>query len=170
MEAELTAGQDKRWVRRYARAIRILGMLIFAGAVSIVVVVGIAQKREGYDALQWLALLSMVAGVAGSVILGVVCFGLAQLLTYVLGERQRPGRLLRHGDKVLYVFAGLKLLEHMSRTIYVWRAVRHSVSWTYYLFNINGIVVVGAQLILLVALGLILRRIMPIVEESRTLV
>jgi hypothetical protein len=153
---------NRRYLKACRIAIQVVGWLIAAGgAVSTVMAwVGIAQPPGlGFR------LMAVFMG-ARTVVLGIITLGLAQLIRFLLSDAAKPGWILRHGDIFLYLYAATGLLAQLAYQSVI--AVHLGSQWllpfaAYVPFSL-------AKALILIGLGLVLRRVIPMVEESKTLV
>ena len=101
---------------------------------------------------------------------GLIALGVGQCIRYVYDAEYRPGWLLNYGHVVLYIFA-VTVVTHMIGMI-VFRVSRHEILNIFVLLlNILPMLLLNtAKLLVLIGLAQILKRIMPVIEESRTLV
>lgn len=108
--------------------------------------------------------------VLGFLLLGLILLGFAQFVRYLYESEYRPGFLLRHGDKVLCLYAlGLivsPILGYFSRMI----IVGYTGTVNLFLFLLGGIMPAIAKALIFVGMAKILKRMVPMVEESKTLV
>ncbi|KKM78054.1 hypothetical protein LCGC14_1363850 [marine sediment metagenome] len=165
MHAEMSRERDVRWVGRYAKWLAVLGVIVVILGLSYGIVASMewATKAVKPGVLVMLAVAFGTVGIIGS---GVIALGLGHLLAYAFGLSQRASWLLRHGDKGLYALAALHLSSYLVITVIKFQADVWSQSWLLVILGLTPL----ARAFVLVALGLILRRVLPIVEESRTLV
>ena len=105
-------------------------------------------------------------------LLGFIALGVGRFIRYLYDMEYRAGWILRHLSAILYSYAGFYLISNIG-LLYL-----HLVKWMqnaspYYSlgqsFFENSIPVVTVTFIF-VGLGQILKRIMPIIEESKSLV
>jgi hypothetical protein len=104
------------------------------------------------------------------VLLGLVAFLLAQLIRYMLESKYTPGYVLQFGDKILYTYATLLIVQY-TLIYYVFN--RESLSTLkpgHFIFIKPLIVPLATKVLILIGLGQILRRILDVLEESKTLV
>ena len=101
---------------------------------------------------------------------GLISLGVAQFMRYLFDNKYRPGWTLRYGDKILYVFA----------VFVVWRVVAMVILYfsrtdiadlAMWLLNVIPMLLLNiAKILALLGLAQIMKRIMPMIEESKTLV
>jgi hypothetical protein len=115
-------------------------------------------------------LLALILGsAAGMSLTGFLALGLASFLRFVLAARQQPGWVLEHTEMALYLLAAIRVANWTSNSSLQVQARNIHVSSLYVSLGVSGFTTVTSVLIL-VAMGLALRRALPIIEESRTLV
>ncbi len=103
-------------------------------------------------------------------LIGLVVLGVAQFIRYLFETEYKPGWILRHGEKVLYLYAVLRVIRIVFLFFVNARTMGDSIYYSPWGFLVlNGLPVVASALIL-VGLAQILRRVMPIIEESKTLI
>jgi len=164
MDNSTTRPGNKQWVERYVKELTALGALMVI-ANMIYGGLGVTQWSE-LSEYRWMIGSSSVH-MASLCLKGVLAISLASFLSYALGTRQEPGWILRSAEKMLYILAGLALLGCLFQTLHVWQIAGHSAAFLQLVFV--GLSSVTSALIW-VGLGLILRRVLPILEEPRTLV
>jgi hypothetical protein len=91
--------------------------------------------------------------------------GLPQFIKYLVERDYKPGWILRHGDMFFYLYALLTILEAVW--IYMTNYQSPSLSVRVDIITVFSIVV---KVMALVGLGQILRHLMPVIEESKSLV
>jgi hypothetical protein len=107
---------------------------------------------------------------------GLLSIGASQFIRYLFDNQSQQGWLLRFGSIILWIFAIFELLGMVSGSVYLL-----SQDMTYH--KSSGILPYGQLLILipmillnvakalvLIGLAQILKRVMPVIAESRTLV
>ena len=93
--------------------------------------------------------------------------GLAQFVKYLYESKYLPGWILRHGDMFFYLYAFLTILE----VVWIYMTNDHSPALYTRAIKISGSVLgTAVKVMVLVGLGQILRRLMPVIEESKSLV
>ncbi len=98
--------------------------------------------------------------------LGVVLLGVAQFIKYVSERQYQPGWLLRHGSGVLYLFAILMITGQIIRYCFYIHDIKPVDSF----YIVAHLLADVAVMLILIGLGNILKRIMPVIEESKSLV
>ena len=111
------------------------------------------------------------SGILLFILLGLVGRGMSQLLRYMHDVDYQPPWLLRHADKLLYAYAGLCVLRVVVEFV-CYLSNNTSVRghpWWAALAGVVTLVYAAAIALVLAGLGQILKRLMPVIEEGRTL-
>jgi hypothetical protein len=171
------AERNTSLLRFYGQTARIVGYVLLCGGIVWALIFGLSTLAVVGAAgdLQWPG-LARNAGYAVStfalnfLVPGCLAFLIAEFIRYVLDAKGGPGLVLRHGKTVLYacgaILAGQALLSLAG-----WETVDAKNA------DEAGLLFVGPVLIPLlakalacVALGHLLGRMLPIIDESKTLV
>ena len=95
--------------------------------------------------------------------------GLAQFIKYLIERNYKPGWILRHGEMFFYLYALLTILNVVC--YYMNDQNYHSSSlYTRVLVIFGTVFGTTVKALVLVGLGQILRHLMPVIEESKSLV
>lgn len=97
---------------------------------------------------------------------GLLALGVAQFIRYLFDSDYQPGWILRYGQQILCLWAVVYCVWAYLVEI-GFSSPATTESWGRLIFLLPFL---GAKVLALVGLGQILRRILPVVEESRTLV
>jgi hypothetical protein len=163
MENELVANERTQWVRRYAMAIQMVGILVIlsAGLYGFWLMWSV---HNGALRTQKLICASIALHMLNTVAYGVAVLALAQLVRYVFGQRRERRWLLRFAPTGLVLWAALEIpvcvLGILAMAQFrgeVWSALVAAISTV-------------CKVLVLISLAMVLRRALPIVEESRSLV
>ena len=179
-------GND-HWIARYAKGITILGILIIVGGVGYEVVVAwymlstfFAGVPNGVGMERWAIGAYVVKGVMLCV-LGFLVIAMSQLLVYMIGSGQKPGRILRKASWGLFLMAGLSIggaifsvLFSQAHMTLAEQSSRDGFTFSWF----HRWIVVGTwpllsgccKALVYLALGLVLRRALPVIEESKAVV
>ena len=99
---------------------------------------------------------------------GLLALGIGQFIRFVYDNDYQPNWVLRNATRLLYIYAvvfGISLIIHGIMAFPYWD------HWAEITIRLLALVIYGAgTILLLVGLALILKRIMPVIEESKTLV
>ncbi|MDD5459150.1 MAG: hypothetical protein PHF37_07140 [Phycisphaerae bacterium] len=100
---------------------------------------------------------------------GLLILGVAQLIRYLLETDSKPRWILRNADKLLYAYTAILTIYYCwVGTAEVLRHFNEPYDFPWRMIALAVFIVV--KLLALVGIAEILRRMLPMVEESRTLV
>jgi hypothetical protein len=109
-------------------------------------------------------------------IFGLLLLGTAQFIRYISEKQYQPGWLLRHGDKLLYLYAFFQIIIEIKYfadfTTFILSRPNYDFA-NVFQASICGLFLLlfrTAIILILVGLAQVLRRILPVIEESKTLV
>lgn len=155
--------KNRKWLNFYYWAARVGGWL-FLG-MSLLAIgghsVALASRLGDRDAFWQYYHHSMPWGMLSNLLpTGVLGLGVAQLIRYMLEPEYQPGLILRNAHNLVYLYAGYVAVQSGYN---LWiggggDAVYISVLFTF------------AWVLILIGLGQTIKRMMPIIEETRTLV
>jgi hypothetical protein len=146
-------------LRTIGKVILILGLLSVCAITTLVLLSKFGNWRalKGFEMI----IIAMPLGAFNIFFIGIGILGLAQFINYLVERDYKPGWILRHGEMFFYLYALLTIL---------------SVVWAYTMITPiapSVILVVFStvvRVLVLVGLGQIFRHLMPVIEESKTLV
>ena len=161
--------ENKGLLKKCYVSANILGWLLLALGCSAVVGHSFAlisrlgdmeMLKEYYIALPW--------NVINGVPIGLLALGIGQFIKYICDKDYQPGWVLRNAEKLIYLYAVLfavSVIIHFITRFPYWE------HWAEIIVRVLAHIIWGVgKVMLLVALALILKRIMPVIEESRTLI
>jgi len=162
--------KNRRLLKFCCGAVQTIGWaLIFMGVIWFVLFMSgssaASAKRTGsiesiVYAVSWFLFGFMVPGLAA--------VGIAQLARYLFENKYQPGWILRHGELFIYLLAVIEVAWAVFRYFYFVGIMQEPASRLLYAQPL--ILPTIVKVLILVGLGQILRRIMPVIEESKTLV
>ena len=161
--------KNEKLLRFYSVALRLSGWFLFQFSIcSSVIFIVLARN---YDAEAMLRLT--FSGSLTIMTLGLFGIGLSQLVRYLFDSDYKPGLLLRHGDKLIYAYAIYTLIVAAIHIADFIRYLRMSDVEVHILFLANSItfmVYFIAKALILIGVAQILRRLMPIMAEQKSLI
>ncbi len=103
---------------------------------------------------------------------GLIALGVMQFIRYLFADTDKPGWLLGMADWLFYWYAVFLIFKAYFKYIFYseWYAEAISLETSRLLFVQPFLLPTVAKVLILVGLGQIIRRIMPVIEESKTLV
>ena len=174
--------KNRRLLKIYCITARILGwILLVAGPFWVICLLGgkkINVEAAGTNVLANTILADIILNTMSSLIFdfllaGLVALGVSQFIRYLSETQPRPGPLVRNADRILYIYAAFLILK--TPYSYAWRVhvkyaqvIEESNAWM--LFLQPYILPTIVKVLILVGLGIVLKRLIPVIEESRTLV
>ena len=100
---------------------------------------------------------------------GLFLLGINQLIKYLIDINFKPNWILKFSDKIIYLYVALLVINFIFFSIYQKETIvanQHHFLATW----IPSAIFTSVKALLWVGMAKVLRRIVPIIEESRTLV
>ena len=175
----------RRLLQAYCLIARILGWLLILGGLLWFFALGVTLG-DTMEALEEQQQIDIVLYFAHSfvydfVIPGFLAFAIAGLLDYLLRPEAKPRLILRMTDRLCYFYAIFLLIKFLV-AIKAFNSSPWFINFTLFaipemLSKSARIVLVQpllvptlAKVLLLIGIGMILHRLLPVIEESKTLV
>ena len=164
--------KNRRLLHFYCETLRTIGsVILILGLIggSVMTFIALSSKFGYWPAAKPfnLVLIAWLPSYLKAIVFWTGILGLAQFIKYLFENNYKPGWILRHGDMFFYLYALLTILE----AVWIYMTNYHSPSFA---IRVNmGFVTVFSivvKVMALVGLGRILRHLMLIIEESKTLV
>ena len=160
--------QNKKWLKFYANAASVIGwvLIILSAMPALLIPYMISGAFHEYPDGTIRMLSASTEILFERLPLGIIVLGVAQFIRSISESQYQPGWLLRHASGILYFFAILMI---------VGRIVRYG----FYIYGTKSIdilhiemhfLAVVAMMLILIGLGNILKRVLPIIEEHKSLV
>ena len=111
--------------------------------------------------------LSIHTGIANYLCLGLILLVVARFIKYLYSEEPKPGWLLRHFDKIIYLYTiviamGISL-EYLPQ--------KKAITWQEILaYSLPVLIINAAKVFILIGLGHVMNKVLPVIEESKSLV
>lgn len=164
--------QHKSFLKFYYGAIRLSGWILLTLGLGGVVISLIIVRNLGATA-QGIASINMPL-TSGFILFGLLGLGIGQLIRYMVDPDCRQGFILRHGGKFIYAYVMLIFVLMITRNLIAFKYVlntetptAHSVYWG---TVFGSFILFAAQALILIGLAQFLKRIMPVIEEHKSLV
>ncbi|MHC4558657.1 MAG: hypothetical protein ACYTFW_14450 [Planctomycetota bacterium] len=164
--------KNKSLLRSYRLITRIIGWMLLIVAL-VIAVVKLLSGFDMDDQLRFYMIYRLIQGLVLSyVLLGLILLGLAQFVRYLYQSEYQPGLILRHGDKVLYLYALALIINPILDYFYRMKIIGMTYANTDSLFLYLLIILLPAiaRALIFVGMAKVLKRMIPMVEESKTLV
>ena len=169
--------KNRRLLKFYYTAARISGWVLICGGtmwflmfVLITLAVEDAAGEIGWSHTIDNFVYSTSSYMFEFAMLGLVALLVAQLIRYMLESESTQGRILRFGDKILYVYAVLLIVQNTLIHYIINPELLSTLKPGHFIFIKPLIVPLAIKVLILVGLGQILHRFLPVIEESKTLV
>ena len=169
--------ENRQLLEFYCTAARIFGWVLICGGtiwfllfVLVTLAVNDAAGEIGWPHTLDNFVYSTSSFVFEFAMLGLIALLVAQLIRYILESKYTPGYVLRFGDKILYVYAALLTVQNILIYYILHLGLLSKLNPGRFLLAQPLIVPLAAKILILVGLSQILRRLMPIIEESKSLV
>jgi len=161
--------QNKGLLKIYCTAAQIIGwVLLIVPAIGFaIVILGPDRPWSGNPAV----LLSLPEAILNIMLLGFIALGVAAFIRYLFETECRPGWILRYAETILYTGAVLIIAAAILKCLLLMNTVRITGHIdTLIVALLMSAVPSAAKVLILIGLGKILQRIMPVLEESKTLI
>ena len=162
--------QHQRLLHFYCDAAQALGwtLLLFVPSVGVVGTLLSGSLMSNWESGNILRLVLVVF--LNSMTLGLVLLGVGQFIRYLFDSECQPSWMLRNGASVLYACAVIVLVSCVSQQLW-YSSLMKNVSNPLLLARLVSTAIPAlAKALILVGLGQILQRVLPVLEESKTLV
>lgn len=119
---------------------------------------------------RWNEQIDVLSLVVRFVLPGLLALGVAQFIRYLSERDYRPGWILRCAEGILYLYAVLLVTHLIFGNIFSAKTVIPEMGFSTLPITLFPLLVTAAKVTILIGLGQILARVMPLIEESKTLV
>jgi hypothetical protein len=166
--------KHQRLLKIYCIIARIIGWYLLGAGIFYFVVLVHPYSPPGQQPKPHLILYAAFRTICDFIIPAFLAFSIADFLDYLLDSRTKPRFLLRATDKLCYAYAAFLALNYLTANLWLTNTN---------FFNILGLSdsnlfvffqpLLGptlAKAIMLICVAIVLRRLLPVIEESKTLV
>ncbi len=165
--------KNRALLKLYCISAQIIGWVLLPGG-CIWIILFISGPRQSDIVERGDALLYAISSMLYDFMFpGLIALGLAQFIRYLFENTSKPGRILRNADRLFYMYAVFLIVKTYYKCFWysAWFAgIIGESTFSRLLFMQPFILPTVAKVLILVGLGQILRRILPVIEESKTLV
>ena len=166
--------KNKRLLKIYCLIAQISGLLLvivpLVGAVIAILTGSVFEgARPNIPSIIQISFI-VQAVILNFAFLGLVALGVAQFIKYVFESQDRPGLILRISDKVLYVYAAFIILGTFVKWVFQMKTINATAISTLLVSFVALMLPASAKALILIGLGKIIHRLLPVIEESKTLV
>lgn len=170
--------KNKRLLQVYCVVARIAGWVLLLWATAWIVWVLLQNYIFIAGGIQEPATF-VVSRQVFTIMQGFMALGVAQFMKYLFDSKYHPGWILRYGDKILYIYVVLQIayVVWIYGSFYTvirpdktnFEAYEHLHLYTM-LQMVRIVLPTAVKALILIGVAQILKRLMPVIEESRTLV
>jgi len=165
--------KNRRLLHFYCETLRTIGsvilILVFLGGFATAIFALLSEFGYWHTPKSFnMNMIARLPSFLGGIVFWIGIIGLAQFIKYLFERNYKPGWILRHGNKILYLYAATLVVEAIIRFCFL-TVIRNASDFPIHFYLLHWLPDVSKGLIL-VGLGQILRRLMPVIEESKTLV
>ncbi len=161
--------KNRSLLSSYRIGARITGWLLLI----IALVIAVVKPLSGFDNNQFrfhMIYRLCQQTVVGYVLLALILLGLAQFVRYQFESEYQPGLILRHGDKVLYIYAIALIVSPIIDNYLRMKEIGYIGTVNLLMFTIAVILPAIAKALIFIGMAKVLKRMVPVIEESKTLV
>lgn len=165
--------QNKKLFKFYYYALRLAGWILLTLGICCLPI-GIIMIRnlgpKGYA----ISAMNMPLRSLHFILFGLLGLGIAQLIQYLYKSGDKPGFILRHGSKFLHIYVVLILIIMVTRNVATIQYLTHNdikhEQILYISTTVTSAVLFAAKALILIGVAQFLKRLLPMIEESKTLV
>ncbi|MBN2594130.1 MAG: hypothetical protein JXA81_11530 [Sedimentisphaerales bacterium] len=162
--------KNRPLLRSYCIGARIIGWLLIIMAL----IVAVVKPLYGFQVdnkFRLFMIYSFYQQLALSfVLLGLIVLGLAQFVRYLHESEYQPGLILRHGDKILYLYALALIVGPVLHYFFQMKVFGYAHIYSLLLSFLAVLLPAVARALIFVGMAKVLKRMVPMIEESKTLV
>jgi hypothetical protein len=179
--------QNRKWLKIYSILFRLIGWSLIVGGCGIAVFSGSLLEMEEARINSLPTFLTNIPLLrspetkfmliihnpfVGMFLPGVLVLLVTHLLDFLLDENLQAGKLLKNGQSTLQITAGFVLLD-FSPALWHLRNFQNGEGYSWVITSIFigvSLLHVCAKLAILIGLAQALRRVLPMIEEAKSLV
>ena len=162
--------KNRSLLRSYCIITRIVGWLLLIIAIVLVIVKPLSGFSVSEEHRFFMIYMLCQQIVLGYVLLAIVLLGLAQFVRYISESKYQPGMILSHGGKVLYLYAVALIASPFLTYYFQMKAIGYPGTNSIFLYSLSALLPAVAKALIYIGMAKVLKRMMPMVEESKTLV
>ena len=159
--------KNERFLRLCSSVARSLGLLIIASVVLILIPV---IPWNGWCVSEFVTIILEV--VLGRIFLAFLLLGIEQLIKCLVVPEHKPNWILKFGDKIMYIYASFLLINFVYSSLYTREMLYSSGDELSFVVNtlVPSALFTFIKILTWIGIGLLLKRIVPIIQESKSLV
>ncbi len=165
--------KNRTWLKFYHAALRLAGWLLLTLGVCSFGITMILVRNLGVEAFAVTA-MNMPLRSSEFILFGLLGLGIAQLIRYLFDSDCQPGFILRHGGKFLYGYVVLILIYMTIRSVgtiqYLMNSDVENAQSLFFATSMTSVVLFAVKTLILIGAAQFLKRIMPVIDEHKSLV
>jgi hypothetical protein len=165
--------KNSRLLRIYCLIIRTIGCFLLVGgalgALSGLYMIHNKTPHQGPSGTMTLAYFTLACDF---LLPGLLAFVISQLLDYLIKPEVKAGLMLRLADKLCYCYAAFLFVKIFTSRLWVINNKYFEASQFYHMLFIQTILSIPllAVVLVLIGAGVIIKRLLPVIDEAKTLV
>jgi len=158
--------KNERFLRLCCKVARFFGLLLIA----FVALNLISMPLLGTNFLQFIQFAP--TAILRFVFPAFLLLGIEQLIKCLIVSDFKPNWILRFGDKIIYIYASFLLINFVYSFMYTHKIIYSSGYDIYFVLKtlIPSAIFTFIKILIWIGIGLVLKRILPIIQESKTLI
>ncbi len=159
--------KNRHLLQIYYQLARIIGWLLIAFSPFGTAVFFSGESYMTKNVLEDLYILQSIT--LNPIIWGLLLIGIAQFIKCISDNEYKPGWILKNGSAVLYAAAFIMLMGSFINYLFL-SFSSYSIETAKFSNLFRTFIPAAIKILILIGLGKILNRILPVIEESKTLV
>lgn len=165
--------KNKKLLEFYYIALRLSGWILLTLGVCGSAIVIVIVRNLGVEAFS-VTMINMPLRALHLILFGLLGLGIAQLIQYLYDPKSKAGFILRHGNKFLYLYVVALLIVMIIRNVrtikYLSYADIEHGQLLFFSTSVTSVILFAAKALILIGVAQFLKRLLPIIEEHKSLV
>jgi len=165
--------KNERFLRICCNVARFFGLLLLAFVAFILIPITLlGLLGNGSFALNSIKFEPFIRAILGLIFPAFFLLGIEQLIKCLIVSDFKSNWILRYADKIIYMYAGFLIINFVYSSMYTRKMIHASgydvsfVSKTLILSSIITFI----KILVWIGIALLLKKIVPIIQESKTLI
>ena len=165
--------KNKKLLNFYYIALRLSGWILLTLGLCSHAITIVMARTLGFENFT-VAAINVPLGALHLILFGLLGLAIAQLIRYLSVHNSKPGFILRHGDKFLYAYVVIALIVVVIRNV---RTIQYLLTYDinnaqilYFSTTVTSMVLFASKVLILIGVAQFLKRLIPIIEEHKSLV
>ncbi len=163
---KLLIERHERFLRVIGSVFRIMGWFMISAVAIESVLLWLLASVEGEFASPMFLLVS--SGVIAKLPMSLLFLAVAQFIKCLLDDDYYPSWTLRYGPQLLIIYGAILLGYYISDKVITRSILSFEMTWDSVYLELPGLVSLLARLLIVISLAEFLRRIRPILTQSRS--